>query len=172
MAFDCNQSCRFERCKTWQIVSTVFIGCLSISGLLMLFIIGGTMYAEERPKELSYALDLCYLEDADSREFSCSSRTGRRRCYAPAWRIVHQQPANMTTTIIGKSRFRYLAAVYERLKEYQVILSRYRKLNRFKTCRSDPPILVGMTQAIPFQFNGKNQILDWRSCYSSAVACY
>lgn len=101
---------------------TVLIGCSLISGLVILIIIGGTIYHEERPKELRYESDRCLVVNKNIRIYWCSSRASRYRCYAPVWTIVREHFEGSNTTMIAMNRFRIIEDAYQKADRYQVDL--------------------------------------------------
>ena len=114
--------CSYETSKKWQIVVSVFIGCSLISGLVILLIIGGTIYNDERPKELRYQSDTCGVVNKDIRVYWCSARSSRHRCYGPAWYVRRKHYESSNATIVGANRFRAIGDAYRKVIQYQVNL--------------------------------------------------
>lgn len=81
---------------------------------------GGTIYADEHPKVLTYALSECSVETTGFREYKCKSRESSYRCFAPTWGVTYGQNQTINTTIVGSNRFRSMADVHEKLDQYQV----------------------------------------------------
>ena len=111
----------FETRKKCEITITVLFQALFVSGILILFIMGGGIYTEEHPKELTYLEDICQVLNTSYREYWCvSGKTGRRRCYAPIWDVIYGENQTINATIVGYNRFREMADTIKKMHEYQV----------------------------------------------------
>ncbi len=110
----------FETRKKWEIVITTICHTLFIAGLLILLIMGGTIYAEEHPKELTYVESVCQVHSTAYREYWCSSRSSKTKCYAPVWKISYTENEITNATIVGYNRFRIISDAIKKINEYQV----------------------------------------------------
>jgi len=110
----------FENKKKLEIVITTFCNLTFISGIFILFIMGGTIYGEEHPKELTYAQNVCLVHTTEYRQYSCGSRQGKFMCYAPVWDVVYGENQTVNTTIVGYNRYRLKSDAIKKANEYQV----------------------------------------------------
>ena len=110
----------FENRLKCSIVVSVLGSCLFFSGLLIFFIMGGTIYTDEHPKELTYAVSSCSVETNGFRVYQCRSRDGSHPCYAPIWGVTYELNQTVNTTITGTNRFRSITSVQPKLDQYQV----------------------------------------------------
>ena len=91
-----------------------------VSGLLILLIMGGTMYAEEHPKELTYLNTVCQVYNTSYNEYWCTSKLNKKKCYAPVWYIFYRENQSQKGIIVGYHRFRALPDAIKKTEEYQV----------------------------------------------------
>jgi hypothetical protein len=110
----------FETKKKWEIVTTTLCSTAFISGIIILFIIGGSIYTEEHPKELTYVQNVCQVHTTDYRQYWCSNRQSKFMCYAPVWNVVYGENQTINATIVGFNRYRLKLDAIKKTNEYQV----------------------------------------------------
>jgi hypothetical protein len=110
----------FETRKKWEIIITSLCHTTFVSGILILLIMGGTIYAEQHPKELTYLETICQVYNTSYSEYWCSSRSSKTKCYAPVWYIFYGENRTVNTIIVGYNRFRLLSDAIKKTNEYQV----------------------------------------------------
>ena len=110
----------FANRKRCEVLSTVFCSVIGVSAILILFIMGGSIYGEEHTKELTYSQSVCQVYNTSYREYWCIGRGSKTRCYAPVWYIAYRENQTMNATIVGYNRFRSLSDTIKKMNEYQV----------------------------------------------------
>jgi hypothetical protein len=110
----------FETKKRWEIAITAIFNATFVSGIIILFIMGGTIYEEEHSKELTYAQNVCQVHTTEYRQYRCGSKQGKFICYAPVWNIVYGENQTINATIVGYNRFRLISDAIKKTNEYQV----------------------------------------------------
>jgi hypothetical protein len=129
----------YETKKKCEIITTNLCGVTLVSGCLILFIMGGSIYAEEHPKELTYTQDTCQVYTNGYRQFWCQRRDDRRRCYAAVWNVVYAENQTINSTIVGYNRYNSVLDATKKAHEYQVTyfkqylinLNNYEIISRF-----------------------------------------
>jgi hypothetical protein len=119
----------FETKKKWEIVVTSLCNTTLVSGILILFIIGGSIYAKEHPKELTYAQNICQVHTTSYRQYWCSRRGSNYRCYAPVWDVVYGENQTINATIVGDNRYSSQLDAIKKTNEYQVSYSKQYLIN-------------------------------------------
>lgn len=109
-----------ETKKKVEIVLTAFLNITFLSGIFILFIIGGSLYAEEHAKELNYAQTTCRVYSTYIKPYRCNFRRTVTVCYAPVWNVGYGQNETSNTTISSSNRFRLTSDAIKQGDEYQV----------------------------------------------------
>src|SRR5579871_108952 len=79
----------FEARKALELFIILLCNASFVSGCFIFFVMGGVAYEEERPKELTYAQNICEVHSTDYKEYRCYRRPRYVRCYAPIWDVVY-----------------------------------------------------------------------------------
>jgi hypothetical protein len=114
----------FETKKKWEIVTTTLCNVAFVSGILILLIMGSSIYAEEHPKELTYVQNVCEVHNTSYRQYWCAGRGSKTLCYAPVWNVVYGENQTINATIVGYNRFRLKSDAIKKVNEYQVSYSK------------------------------------------------
>jgi hypothetical protein len=91
---------------------------------------GGSIYAEEHPKELTYAQNICQVHTTDYRQYWCGSKQGKTICYAPVWDVVYGENLTINATIVGYNRYRLKLDAIKKANEYKVSYSKQNLINK------------------------------------------
>ena len=109
-----------QKIKNPVAVLTLILAILCFSAIIVLFIIGGIFYGEERPKVLNYANDQCVVDSRSYRSYQCTSRYFTYTCYGPIWDVRHGQQKDVPATVETKRRYRSYLDALNQANEYQV----------------------------------------------------
>lgn len=109
--------------KKLEVTTVGFISVVFLSGIFILFIMGGGIYAEEHPKEISFRRHHCFVYNIEFRQYRCSRRRPEPICFGPVWHVSYEENEIYNAEIIEYTRYETMPLANQRAEDYQVSYS-------------------------------------------------
>ena len=88
--------------------------------LVILFILGGVFYYQERRKEMTYDSDSCVVLTRDYRRDTCQGKGVAYSCFSATWDVRLSKNPSINATAESIRRYRSIKDALARANEYRV----------------------------------------------------
>lgn len=109
-----------HKIKDPKAIASIVLCTLFLSAVIVLFIVGGILFAQENPKVLNYANTICKVKSSGIKRYTCSTRYTRYTCYGATWGVFHGENYTIPATIEDEKRFRSYSDAIRRGQQYEV----------------------------------------------------
>lgn len=107
-------------CRRAKIAIPCFVSmCFSIA-LIILFIMGGMLYHQERRKEINYDNDTCLVLKQDYRSRICGIKLAVYTCFGAVWDVRLSKMASINATVDSKLAYPSTHEALAATKDYPV----------------------------------------------------
>lgn len=109
-----------HKIKNPMIIVCFLIAILSVSAIIILFTIGGVLFADEHPKVLNYANTMCQVDSSSYTTYECKSRHYTYTCYGPTWNVHYGEERDVFALVETERRYQSYSDALKKANEYQV----------------------------------------------------
>ena len=109
--------------KSPKAAACLFFGLIFLSGVIVLFIIGGLFFSKEHPKVSNYANAMCQVDSRFWKTYECETRYYYYTCYGPTWDVHYVGNMTGSATVEIDHRYSTITEAINKADEYAVSTS-------------------------------------------------